>query len=119
MELKDYIKIGIDQTGGTTKGLAKVLKLEKQDTVVTDAKAHRRGLPSYACIILADVIEASRIEVIAASALVTEKNPEKRAVWKQIIEMETAPPKGSRKDWWAHQDLNLGPTDYESAALTN
>ncbi len=20
---------------------------------------------------------------------------------------------------WAHQDLNLGPTDYESAALTN
>jgi len=22
-------------------------------------------------------------------------------------------------DWWAHQDLNLEPTDYESAALTN
>ena len=21
--------------------------------------------------------------------------------------------------WWAHQDLNLEPTDYESAALTN
>ena len=21
--------------------------------------------------------------------------------------------------WWAHQDSNLGPTDYESAALTN
>ena len=21
--------------------------------------------------------------------------------------------------FWAHQDLNLGPTDYESAALTN
>jgi hypothetical protein len=20
--------------------------------------------------------------------------------------------------WWAHQDLNLEPTDYESAALT-
>ena len=20
--------------------------------------------------------------------------------------------------WWAHQDSNLGPTDYESAALT-
>jgi hypothetical protein len=26
----------------------------------------------------------------------------------------------SLKDrWWAHQDLNLGQTDYESAALTN
>jgi hypothetical protein len=22
------------------------------------------------------------------------------------------------KLWWARQDLNLGPTDYESAALT-
>lgn len=22
-------------------------------------------------------------------------------------------------DWWARQDLNLGPTDYESAALTS
>ena len=21
--------------------------------------------------------------------------------------------------WWAHKDLNLEPTDYESAALTN
>jgi hypothetical protein len=24
-----------------------------------------------------------------------------------------------RNAWWAHQDLNLEPTDYESAALTN
>ena len=22
-------------------------------------------------------------------------------------------------EWWAHQDLNLGPIDYESTALTN
>lgn len=22
------------------------------------------------------------------------------------------------REWWAHQDLNLEPTDYESAALT-
>ena len=22
-------------------------------------------------------------------------------------------------NWWAHQDSNLGPADYESAALTN
>jgi hypothetical protein len=25
----------------------------------------------------------------------------------------------SGQTWWAHQDLNLEPTDYESAALTN
>ena len=24
----------------------------------------------------------------------------------------------SAGEWWARQDLNLGPTDYESAALT-
>jgi len=24
-----------------------------------------------------------------------------------------------KDSWWAHQDLNLGQTDYESAALTN
>jgi hypothetical protein len=23
------------------------------------------------------------------------------------------------EEWWAHLDLNQGPTDYESAALTN
>ncbi len=23
------------------------------------------------------------------------------------------------KNWWAHQDLNLGPIDYESTALTS
>jgi hypothetical protein len=25
---------------------------------------------------------------------------------------------GTEESWWARQDLNLGPTDYESAALT-
>jgi hypothetical protein len=25
---------------------------------------------------------------------------------------------GEPLEWWAHQDLNLEPTDYESAALT-
>jgi hypothetical protein len=26
---------------------------------------------------------------------------------------------GVHKKWWAHQDLNLEPADYESDALTN
>jgi hypothetical protein len=35
-----------------------------------------------------------------------KKNPHKRFVYKGL--------------WrWAHQDLNLGPPDYESGALTN
>ena len=28
-------------------------------------------------------------------------------------------PELKNKIWWAHQDSNLGPTDYESVALTN
>jgi hypothetical protein len=31
----------------------------------------------------------------------------------------SAPPPACLDLWWAHQDLNLEPTDYESAALTN
>jgi hypothetical protein len=30
-----------------------------------------------------------------------------------------APSNSGEEVWWAHQDLNLEPTDYESAALTN
>ena len=29
------------------------------------------------------------------------------------------PPRQRKQRWWAQQDLNLQPTDYESAALTN
>ena len=32
---------------------------------------------------------------------------------------ETVPLRQSCGVWWAQQDLNLRPTDYESAALTN
>ena len=52
---------------------------------ITNAKAHRRGLPNYACVVLADLVGAERIEVIAASELVTEKNPEKREVWLPFV----------------------------------
>ena len=36
---------------------------------------------------------------------------------KERAERESVQNQGN--EWWAHQDLNLGPTDYESAALTN
>ena len=32
-------------------------------------------------------------------------------VWRSVVA-------GRHLAWWAHQDLNLEPTDYESAALT-
>ena len=82
MEMKNYIEAGIEKAGSVIS-LAKLLQL--QDTTVTNAKAHRRGLPNYACIKLADLLGVERLEVIAASELVTEKNPEKREVWLPIV----------------------------------
>lgn len=48
----------------------------------------------------------------------------KSSIWPNFA-LETRPIYGfthiraNSGGWWAHQDLNLEPTDYESAALTN
>jgi hypothetical protein len=52
---------------------------------VRDAKGHRRGLPNYAYVKLADLLGTERIEVIAASELVMEKKPERREVWLPFV----------------------------------
>ncbi len=82
MELKDYIEAGIAKLGSAVS-LAK--HLGQDATVVRNAKAQRRGLPNYACVKLADLLETEWIEVIAASELVTEKNPERREVWLPFV----------------------------------
>ena len=41
-----------------------------------------------------------------------QKKPEQRTVARTMNH-------GKSLKWWAHQDSNLGPTDYESAALTD
>lgn len=61
MELRDYIEAGIKKTGSVVS-LAKLLG--QQDTNITNAKAQRRGLPNYACVKLADLLGAERIEVM-------------------------------------------------------
>lgn len=53
---------------------------------LSHAKAHRRPLPDYACVRLAQLLELEPIEVIAASALATAKNPERREVWRPFVE---------------------------------
>ena len=82
MELKDYIEAGI-ATCGTAVELAKLLG--QNPTTVRDAKGQRKGLPAYACAKLADLLGVDRLEVIAASELVTEKKPERREVWLPIV----------------------------------
>ena len=82
MELRDYIEAGIKKCG-TAVSLAKLLG--QNANLVRDAKAHRKGLPNYACVKLADLLGTERIEVIAASELVTEKNPERQKVWLPFV----------------------------------
>ena len=59
--------------------------IDQHADALTNAKAHRRGLPNYACVILAKLLEIPQIEVIAANELVTEKRQERREVWQSIM----------------------------------
>lgn len=82
MELRNFIEAGEEKVGGR-KPLA--LILEQAPNAITNAKANRQGLPNYACVKLAELLGVERIEVIAASELVTEKNPERREVWLPFV----------------------------------
>ena len=82
MELREYIETGIKKVGSVV-ALAKLIGQNAAN--VTNAKAQRRGLPNYACVRLADLLSVERIEVIAASELVTEKNPERQKVWLPFV----------------------------------
>lgn len=77
MELRELIEKGIQELG-TGRALALALGLLPQD--LTAAKSGRRGLPVSACFQLAEIIGEDARTVIAASELVTEKKPERRAV---------------------------------------
>lgn len=78
MTLRDYIDAGITAKNGREQ-LANYLGIAAN--TVTDAKAHRRGLPNDACIKLARLIEIDPLAIIAASELATEKKPERREFW--------------------------------------
>ncbi len=84
MELQEYIKRGEAAAGGRPE-LAKIL--EQKANAITDAKGHRRGLPVYACIKLAHLINADPMEVIAASELVTETREDRKAVFLPFVQV--------------------------------
>lgn len=76
MELREMIEAAASKLGEQRK-VAELIGVHPD--VLTAAKASRRGLPEVACGKLAEILGIDRWTVIAASALVTEKNPEKRA----------------------------------------
>lgn len=76
MELRELIEQAA-KVAGNQVALAKVIGVHPD--VLTAAKAGRRGLPEVACGKLAEILGIDPWTVVAASALVTEKNPDKRA----------------------------------------
>lgn len=83
MQMKNYIELG-EKKAGKQAELAKVLGIS--DAYIRAVKRGSRGLPDVTCIRLADYIEVDRLEVIAASNLVTEKDEEKRKIFESCFQ---------------------------------
>ena len=77
MKLNDYLDIA-ERKAGKKIELARVLGIS--DAYLRLVRNEKRGLAIEGCILLADYINADRLEVIAASNLVTEKDERKRKI---------------------------------------
>ncbi len=82
MRMKTYIEAG-EMKAGKQAELAKILGIS--ENYLRTTKAGRNGLPDAICIRLADYIGVGRLEVIAASNLVTEKDEERRKVYESCF----------------------------------
>lgn len=82
MEMKKYIEMG-EKIAGKQTELAKVLGIS--ESYLRVAKAGRNGLNDAVCIKLADFIKVDRLEVIAASNLVTEKDEGRRKIFESCF----------------------------------
>lgn len=80
--MKTYIEIA-EKKAGTQIKLAEILNIS--DAYIRNAKKGRSGLPDAICIKLADYIGVERLEVIAASNLVTEKDEERRKIFESCL----------------------------------
>jgi hypothetical protein len=77
MKMKNYIEQG-EKKAGTQKELANMLGISA--SYIRMVKAGQKGFSIDMCIVLADYIEEDRLEVIAASNLITEKDEKKRKI---------------------------------------
>ena len=75
--MKNFLEAG-EREAGSQKQLALILGVSTSN--ICDVKRGQRGLPTTACIRLAELIGADPMEVISASELVTEKNEEKISI---------------------------------------
>ncbi|MDP1549425.1 MAG: helix-turn-helix domain-containing protein [Nitrosomonas sp.] len=82
MEMKNYIERA-EKKAGKQIELAKMLGIS--DAYIRMVKSGKRGFPDDICIQIADYIGADRLEVIAASNLVTEKDEKKRRIFESCF----------------------------------
>ena len=82
MDMKNYIEQA-ERKAGKQLELAKILGVSA--SYIRMIKAGKNGLSADMCIVLADYIGADRLEVIAASNLVTEKDEKKRKIFESCF----------------------------------
>ena len=82
MEMKNYIEKAEKKAGKQTE-LANLLGITA--SYIRMVKAGKKGFPIETCIVLADYINEDRLEVIAASNLVTEKDERKRKIFESCF----------------------------------
>jgi hypothetical protein len=85
MDIRTYIEMG-EKRAGKQIELARVLGV--RDSTLRLAKSGKVGLQDAVCIELADYIEVDRLEVIAASNLVTEKDEKRRKIFESCFKKE-------------------------------
>jgi hypothetical protein len=83
MGLKTYIERSEVVAGSQ---IALGIMIGQSPSKIRDAKSGRCGLPTYACVMIADLIGEKHTTIIAASELVTEKKVERRAFWEKKLE---------------------------------
>lgn len=82
MELKEIIEKA-EKAAGSQKALG--LLIDQNPSTIRNMKAGAQGLPTYACIKIAEITNIPALTVIAASELVTEKKPERRAIFAPFV----------------------------------
>lgn len=82
MKMKNYIELA-EKKAGKQLELAKILDVSA--SYIRMVKAGKKGFSVDMCIVLADYIGADRLEVIAASNLVTEKDEKKRKIFESCF----------------------------------
>jgi hypothetical protein len=87
MELKDYIEQGAKKQGSLS---ALGRYLGQSEGAIRGAKSQARGLPVYACLRLAEYINADPLQVIVSSELVTEKREERRKIFQHFLTKNNA-----------------------------